>query len=145
MTRWPGSLNAMQIAGTGMLEATGPAPTPKTHTAHCSFTPQQGFNGRTMTAGLWYRQENYNSPVHYIDANSYLRLNEALDTPRVKHFPKHLLFLRDFTKNPSGAVCMIATPHFTGSGGEKKTTSNFANKSWGMGKGLGEGLVLASL
>lgn len=33
-------------------------------------------------------------------ANSYLRLNEALDTPRAKHIPKHLLFLRDFTKNP---------------------------------------------
>lgn len=34
-----------------------------------------------------------------LGANSYLRLNEALDTPSAKHIPKHLLFLRDFTEH----------------------------------------------
>lgn len=37
--------------------------------------------------GLWHRQENYNLPGYSIDANSYLRLNEALDTPRQSTFP----------------------------------------------------------
>lgn len=43
--------------------------------------------GGKWQLGLWHRQENYNLPGYSIDANSYLRLNEALDTPRQSTFP----------------------------------------------------------
>lgn len=64
-------------------------------------TPSSLLPERHRT-GLGHRGENYHVPGYGILANSYLRLNEASDTPRAKHIPKHLLFLRDFTKNPSG-------------------------------------------
>lgn len=100
-------------------------------------SPQKG------RAGLGHRWENYHVPGYGIHANSYLRLNEAPDTPKGKHIPKHLLFLRDFTKNPSGVVSdrckslgmTLTTPFFTGSAIIK--VCSFA-KCPGRGGGGGE-------
>lgn len=79
-------------------------------------------------------------------ANSYLRLNEASDTPKAKHIPKPLLFLRDFTENPSGAVSdsckplalTLATPYFTGSA-IIKTSCSFAKRPGWVRGGSGGG------
>jgi hypothetical protein len=55
------------------------------------------------------------------------------------YVPKHRLFLRDFTKNPSGVVSdsckssgmTLATPYFTGSVKRKKKKSRAFAKSPG--------------
>lgn len=109
------------------------------------FSPWRQVSERgEWQLGLWHRQENYNLPGYNIDANSYLRLNKALDTPKAKHIPKHLLFLRDFTKDPSGVAkdsckslgAALVTPYCTGSVEKKKKKScNFAKSPRGWGKG----------
>lgn len=65
-----------------------------------------------------------------------------MDTPKAKHIPKHLLFLRDFTKNSSGVAKdsyksldrTLATPYFTGSAKRKKNSCGFAKSSGGGGR-----------
>jgi hypothetical protein len=70
--------------------------------------------------------------------------------PKQSTFPKHLLFLRDFTENLSGPVrdsckslaMTLATPYFTGSTikkkKKKKKSCSFAKRP-GVGGVLGRG------
>lgn len=111
----------------------------------CLLSPWRQVSERgEWQLGLWHRQENYNLPGYNVDANSYLRLNEALDTPKAKHIPKHLLFLRDFTTDPSGVAkdsckslgAALVTPYCTGSvEKKKKNLATLPKVLGGEGKG----------
>lgn len=63
--------------------------------------------------------------------------------PKKSTFPKHLLFLRDFTKNSSGVANnsskslsrTLATPYFTGSAKRKKKFLGLCQKVLGVEEG----------
>ena len=101
--------------------------------------------GGKWQLGLWHRQENYNLPGYNIDANSYLRLNEVLDTPKQSTFPS-TFSLQGTLPRTLQVLQMIAAnlwydfsnPYFTGSEKKKKKKKfwSFAKspRGWGMEK-----------
>lgn len=53
----------------------------------CPSSHDGRVSGRKMTAGFMAQTRKLQFTIYNIDANSYLRLNEALNTPKAKHIP----------------------------------------------------------